>query len=203
MTHHRYLLTAVAILSISLAGSAQDYKPFSRACVVCQGETRPGWTAQYYYEGTNYVVGFCSSPCRTKFLQSPATCMASALAAFKAGNPKKEKKVSAEATGPCDQKKIIKAPYCVSCARELAKEDVLPNKLCKKCETKPAMVEFCVKMGDAEDRARISYKCDSCAATAEIESEFKHEAACRPKVGGGLKKVCSKSGMSPHATEAK
>jgi predicted nucleic acid-binding Zn ribbon protein len=58
-------------------------------------------------------------------------------------------------------------------------------------------------MGEAEDRARVTYKCESCPSTSEVESEFKHDAACKPKIGGGLKKVCSKSGTSPHATEAK
>ena len=29
------------------------------------------------------------------------------------------------------------------------------------------------------------------------------EAGCKPKIGGGLKKICSKSGMAPHATDKK
>jgi hypothetical protein len=196
-------LSAVAFLLCCLGTSAQDYRPFSRACVVCLGEIRPGWTAQYQHEGAIVVIGFCSAPCRTKFLQAPATHFANALAAFKAGNPKKEKKVSPEATGPCDLKRVVKQPYCISCARELTKDDLLANKTCKRCETKPAQAEFCVKMGEAEDRARVTYKCESCPSTSEVESEFKHDAACKPKIGGGLKKVCSKSGTSPHATEAK
>ena len=85
----------------------------------------------------------------------------------------------------------------------MTKDDVLANKTCKRCETKPLQAEFCVKTVEAEDRARVSYKCESCASTAEIDSEFKHEASCKPKLGGGLKKVCSKSGMSPHATDSK
>jgi hypothetical protein len=204
MIRLRILLTASAILAISLGTFAQDYTPFSRACVVCGGEHRPGFTAQYLYEGTKYVVGFCSSPCRTKFLQDPATHMANALAAFKAGNPKKEKKVAPDATGPCDLKKIVKAPFCVSCDRELSKDDVLlPSKVCKRCETKPVTIEYCVKTGDAEDRARITYKCESCGATGDREADFKHDPSCKPKVGGGLKKICSKSGMAPHATDKK
>lgn len=194
--------TSILILAAALF-APQDYGPFSRACVVCFGEARPGFTAQYLYEGTKYTVGFCSSPCRTKFLQSPATHMAAALAAFKEGLKKKDKKISPDATGPCDLKRIVKAPYCVSCTRELGKDDVLPNKTCKRCETKPAQVEFCLKVGEAEDRARVTYRCDTCPSTSEIESEFKHEAGCKPKLGGGVKKVCTKSGMSPHATETK
>jgi hypothetical protein len=115
MTRFRTLLTASALLAISFGTAAQDYTPFSRACVVCGGEARPGFTAQYVHDGTKYVVGFCSSPCRSKFIQDPGTHMTNALAAFKAGNPKKEKKVAPDATGPCDLKKIVKAPFCASC----------------------------------------------------------------------------------------
>ena len=203
MNLYRMLLVALAVLTGAGTSPAQDYRPFSRACVVDGGEVRPGFTAQYKYEEQWYVVGFCCTGCRTKFIQAPAMYMASALAAFKAGAVKKEKKVSAEATGPCDLKKIVKSPWCVSCDRELAKDDVLPNKLCKKCETPPLQIEFCVKMGEGEDRARVNYKCESCAATSELESEFKHESGCKLKLGSKLKKVCSKSGAAPHATEAK
>jgi hypothetical protein len=203
MFNSRPFLTTVALLACSLGSAAQDYRPFSRACVVDGGEVRPGFTAQYKHEGQWYVVGFCCTGCRTKFIQSPATYMATALANAKAGAEKKDKKVSPDATGPCDLKKIIKTPWCPSCNRELGKDDVLPSKLCKKCETKPVQAEFCVKTGENEDRSRVTYKCESCAATSEIESEFKHEAGCKPKLGGGLKKVCSKSGTAPHATEAK
>ncbi len=195
-------LAILSVLACTLGTQAQDYKPFSRACVVDGGEVRPGFTAQYQYEGQWYVVGFCCTGCRTKFLQSPATHMANALAAFKAGAPKKDKKVAADATGPCDLKRLVKSLWCSSCDRELGKDDVLSSKLCKRCEGKPATVEFCVKAGDPEDRARVTYKCESCAATAEIEAEFKHEADCKKKVGG-LKKVCTKSGTAPHATEVK
>jgi hypothetical protein len=199
MKRSRLILATLAVLACAAGGSAQDYAPFSRACVVDGAEVRPGFTAKYRHEDQWYVVGFCCTGCRTKFIQAPAGYFSTALAAFKAGNVKKDKKVAADATGPCDLKKIVKSPWCVSCDRELAKEDVLPSRLCKKCETKPIYVEFCTKMGEAEDRARVSYRCDSCNATAEIESELKHEAGCKPK----LKKVCSKSGMAPHATEAK
>ncbi|HLY09139.1 MAG TPA: hypothetical protein VKW04_07555 [Planctomycetota bacterium] len=191
------------LLFAGVLGAQDTYQPFSRACVVDGGEVRPGFTAQYIYEGTKYVVGFCCTGCRTKFLQAPAMYFGPALAAFKAGAPKREKKVAPDATGPCNLKHLIKVPWCVSCQRELAKEDVLPSKVCKKCETKPLLVEFCVKAGETEDRARVSYKCDSCAATSDLEAEFKHDDDCKRKGLGGLKKVCSKSGTAPHATEAK
>jgi hypothetical protein len=116
---------------------------------------------------------------------------------------KKEKKVAPDATGPCDLKRVMKAPFCVSCNRELAKDDMLSNKTCKRCETKPVMIEYCLKMGEAEDRSRVTYKCESCPSTAELDTAFKHDASCKPKIGSGLKKVCTKSGMAPHATDKK
>lgn len=199
----RLLLMVWSLLTLEAGSVAQDYAPFSRFCVVCGGEARPGFTAQYVHDGTKYVVGFCSSPCRAKFLQAPGEHFTNALASFKAGNPKKEKKVAPDATGPCDLKRILKAPFCASCDRELSRDDMLANKTCKRCENKPVLIEYCLKMGDAEDRARISYRCKNCSATNELESDFKHDAGCKPKIGGGLKKVCSKSGMAPHATEKK
>ncbi len=205
MTRSTRLLAALLLLVLAGGLAAQDtYQPFTRACVVDGNEIKYGLTAQYVYEGTKYVVGFCCTGCRTKFLQGPAQYMATALANAKANAPRKEKKVAADATGPCNLKHLVKAVWCVSCQRELAKDDVLPNKLCKKCENKPMSVEFCVKSTDGmEDRARVTYKCDSCAASADVEAEFKHEEDCKKKGPGGLKKVCSKSGTAPHATEVK
>ena len=100
--------------------------------------------------------------------------------------------------------------------RELSAEDVR-NGVCKRCENKPLQIEYCVKLmpktlskqeikeGKApydEDKARISYECESCGAKAEIEADIKHKADCKPKaIGSGLKKVCAKSGKYPHATE--
>jgi len=204
MMRSRLLWGAISLLAMLGGSAGQDtYQPFSRACVVDGFEVRPGFTAQYVYEGTKYVVGFCCTGCRTKFLQGPAGYMSAALVAFKAGNSKKEKRASDKATGPCDLKRLVKAVWCVSCQRELGKDDVLPSKVCKKCENKPLLVEFCVKAGEMEDRARVTYKCDSCAGAGDIEAEFKHETDCKRKGLGGLKKVCSKSGIAPHATEIK
>jgi len=199
----RVLLAAAMLLGTSLGSFAQDYSALGRYCCMCGGDARPGVQVYYVHEGAKVFVGFCSSPCRGKFLQSPGEHFGNALAVLKVGAPKKEKKVAPDATGPCDLKRILKAPFCSMCDRELAKDDMLANKTCKRCETRPVMIEYCLKMGDAEDRARVSYKCDSCAATAELDTEFKHEAGCKPKIGGGLKKVCTKSGMAPHATDKK
>ena len=50
-----------------------------------------------------------------------------------------------------------------------------------------------------EDKARISYECETCGAKGLVESEVKHKPDCKPKtLGGGLKKVCAKSGKAPH-----
>ncbi len=200
MIARRELVLFAAILLCALGAGAQEtYQPFSRACVVDGFEVRPGFTAQYIHEDVKYVVGFCCTGCRTKFLGSPATYFETALANYKAGLKKKDKKVAAEATGPCNLKRLIRFAWCVSCQRELAKEDVLASKLCKKCENKPLMVEFCVKLGETEDRARVRYRCEACKAESDLEAELKHEAGCKSKPT----KVCSKSGTAPHATEAK
>ena len=189
--------TLILVLAGSL--SAQEtYQPFSRACVVDGYEVRPGFTAQYIHEGTKYVVGFCCTGCRTKFLGGPAGYFETALANYKSGLKKKDKVVP-DATGPCDCKRLIKVPWCVSCQRELGKDDILATKVCKRCETKPILTEFCLKVAETEDRARITYLCEGCKATADLEVELKHEEGCKPK----LKKICSKSGTAPHATVAK
>ncbi len=203
MVRLKALLAFVVLLACSLSSSAQNYTPFSPACVVDGAQVRPGFTAQYKYEDKWYVVGFCSTPCRAKFIQAPAMYMGPALEAARAGLQKKDKKIAPDATGPCDLKRLVKAPWCKECDRELAKDDLLPSRLCKKCEKKPLQIEYCVKVGESEDRARVSYKCEACMATAEIEADFKHEADCKNKAGSTLKKVCSKSGMAPHATAAK
>jgi hypothetical protein len=196
------LACLAAVLSTALSSSsAQDYKPFSPACVVDGGENKPGLTAQYKYEGQWYVVGFCCTGCRTKFIQAPASYMPAALEAAKAGFAKRDKKASPDATGPCDLKKVVKGFWCGSCARELGRDD-LRNGVCKKCETKPLQVEFCVKAGPGEDRARVTYQCKSCGAASDVESELKHEDGCTQKLTG-LKKICSKSGTAPHATDVK
>lgn len=53
-----------------------------------------------------------------------------------------------------------------------------------------------------EDKARVTYECESCGVKANVESELKHKPDCKPKtLGGGIKKVCTKSGKLPHATD--
>ena len=104
------------------------------------------------------------------------------------------------------------------CKRELTVEDVR-NGLCKRCETKPQSIEYCVKLiakalskqeikdGKPpydEDKARVSFECESCGAKSEIETELKHKPDCKPKaIGSSLKKVCAKSGKFPHSSDDK
>lgn len=178
---------------------AQDYRPFIPACAVDYAPLRTGMTVRYAYEGKWYVVGFCSTTCRTKFLQNPAGCMAAALEAY--ANASKKETQKKNMTGPCDLHKVVKTPWCPMCDRELGKDD-LHNGLCKKCDSKPIQAEFCVKGTSPSDRARVTFKCDTCGATSYFESPFKHEADCKARPGATLKKICSMSGIAPHATEA-
>jgi hypothetical protein len=126
----------------------------------------------------------------------------------------KDKKAAESMTGPCDVKKIVKGYYCEKDKRELGPDDVRGN-LCKRCEQKATEIEYCLKLvpkppdpkkkvqdPPGEDKARISYVCEKCGAKSDIESEFKHKDDCKPSaLGGGLKKVCAKSGHMPHATK--
>jgi hypothetical protein len=64
----------------------------------------------------------------------------------KPDDPKKPE--AAAANGPCDCKTIEKGPYCASCKRELTMDDVKgrgESMVCKRCETKPISIEYCVK----------------------------------------------------------
>jgi len=97
--------------------------------------------------------------------------------------------------------------------RELTVDDVRGN-LCKRCETKPLEIEYCLKLipkpydprkkvqdPPTEDKARISYECEKCGVKAEFEDKVVHKADCKPAFGSGTKKVCAKSGKMPHATK--
>ena len=53
-----------------------------------------------------------------------------------------------------------------------------------------------------EDKARVTYECETCGAKANVETEIKHKPDCKPKaLGGGIKKVCTMSGHFPHASD--
>lgn len=51
-----------------------------------------------------------------------------------------------------------------------------------------------------EDKARVTYECDSCGVKGDVPEKIKHKDDCKPKFGGGLKKICSKSGKVPHVS---
>ncbi len=102
--------------------------------------------------GTDKVIGFCCNSCLGKFNRAPGAYLgnipelrggSAKKTDGKAGaDPKKEDKPAA--TGPCEIKKVAKGMWCLKCDRELTIDDVR-NKLCKRCETKPEEIEFCVK----------------------------------------------------------
>jgi YHS domain-containing protein len=169
------------------------------------------------------LVGFCSATCRAKFSRSPESYMANLpevtgkkaeAKAAEGKKPEAEKAAKPPPTGPCDVKRIVKAPYCPECKRDLTPDDMRQGK-CKRCESKPVTMEYCVKMAPApppeegeearpgglvEDRARVSYQCPSCGAKADHLSDVKHAPECKP-LTSGVKRVCAKSGTAPHATD--
>jgi hypothetical protein len=103
--------------------------------------------------------------------------------------------------GPCGAEKVLRGLYCPDDLKDLV-ESELKDGACPTCGKKPEKVEYCVKTAPGQktpDRARITYACAGCAATAEFEHAFKHEEGCKKK-GSALKKVCSKSGTPPHET---
>jgi hypothetical protein len=141
-----------------------------------------------------------------------------------------EKKEEAGEKGPfkkpdvlCDCKKIVKGVFCVKCDRLLSPED-MRNGVCKRCEEKPKKIDMCVKRyfmvdGDPssksekpilkdgklydfpyEDKARITYLCETCGETGDSQYEVKHKPDCASKT---TIKVCSKSGTPPHGGEKK
>jgi hypothetical protein len=123
----------------------------------------------------------------------------------------------------CDCKKIAKGVFCVKCDRLLVPED-MRNGVCKRCEEKPKKIDMCVKRyfmvdGDPssksekpilkdgklydfpyEDKARITYLCETCGETGDSQFEVKHKPDCASKT---TIKVCAKSGTAPHVPPEK
>ena len=102
--------------------------------------------------------------------------------------------------GPCGCEKVVKGYYCAECKKDLEEKELKAG-ACPTCEKKAVKTDYCVKTAKGEktpDRARITYECPACGATAEFETEFKHKDDCKKK--GPPKKVCSKSGAAPHVT---
>lgn len=47
----------------------------------------------------------------------------------------------------------------------------------------------------------MAYLCESCEESGDIQSEIKHKAECKNRIG--VTKICMKSGTPPHAPEPK
>jgi YHS domain-containing protein len=192
-------------------GEAKAAGPVNTTCPVNGQNIDPKYVASV--QGKS--IGFCSRLCYNKFLSNPSLYLPN-VPGFdhkKAEEKKEEKKGDKPVTyGPCDCKKVVKGFYCLECKRELGADDVR-GAICKRCENKPAAIEYCLKVSapylhtgektarSDEDKARITYECEVCGVKGEVESEFKHKPDCKPSFGSGIKKVCSKSGTAPHQTE--
>lgn len=130
--------------ALTLLGSfalAQDSRYVNKLCPVDDRPVLSGMTVRY----ENWVLGFCSGPCRLKFIKSPKPYIGR-IPELSAGGQKEAPKAEEAPVpaGKCDMKKVAKAPFCATCSRELGADDVR-NNLCKKCQTKPVQAEFCVK----------------------------------------------------------
>jgi hypothetical protein len=162
------------------------------------------------------VIAFCSRICYNKFVANIGTYLPNVPGFAKKEEKKEEKKADGKPVtyGPCECKKTVKGYYCLDCKRELGADDVRSN-TCKRCEKKPESIEYCQKLSapyvhngektprSDEDRARVTYVCESCDVKGDIESQFKHKPDCKPSFGSGIKKVCTKSGTAPHLGDAK
>ena len=207
--------TSAAFVLALLVGTAGAFaaKPINARCPVKTDQpAKDGLSSDY----KGFEIGFCCNNCKGAWAKNPETYVKN-VPELKAAMAKAEKDKEKEKsmTGPCDCKKTIKGYYCEKDKRELGPDDVRGN-LCKRCEQKATEIEYCLKLvpkpidpkkkvqdPPAEDKARISYVCEKCGAKSEIETEVKHKDDCKPSaLGGGLKKVCAKSGHMPHATKA-
>ena len=175
-----------------------------------------GINAKYVVSVQGKVIAFCNRACYNKFVANMSLYLPNVpgFETKKADDKKPEDKKGDKPapSGPCDCKKTIKGYYCLECKRELGPDDVRGN-ACKRCENKPASIEYCMKISapylhtgektprSDEDKARVTYECEACGVKGEVESEFKHKPDCKPSFGNGIKKVCSKSGTAPHQSD--
>lgn len=209
----RFVSTSFMLLLLAATAGALAGKPINARCPVKTDQpAKPELTVTY--KGVD--IGFCCGMCKGKWEKDPEA-YAKNVPELKPvlAKMEKDKEKAASMTGPCDCKKIVKGYYCEKDKRELGPDDLRGN-VCKRCETKATEIEYCLKLvpkpidpkkkvqdPPTEDKARISYVCEKCGAKADIESEVKHKDDCKPSaLGGGLKKVCAKSGKMPHATKA-
>jgi len=206
----RIVTSAFLGLVLVATAAAQSGKPVNTKCPV---KTDMAAKAEITSAYKGIVVGFCCQDCKSKFNDTYAERSPEIKAALAKSAGSAKAAPGANMTGPCDCKKIVKGYYCEKDKRELTVDDVR-NGLCKRCETKPAQIEYCLKLipkpfdpkkkvqdPPGEDKARVHYECETCMAKAEIEEGFKHKADCKATSFAGLKKVCDKSGKFPHATK--
>jgi YHS domain-containing protein len=222
-------MKALIVLALGVLLAGLQAKPINGTCPIKNQPVNPAITAEY----KGKVIGFCCNSCKAKFANDPEA-IAAKVPEFKAPAPKApapKPDAKPANTGACEVTKTAKGYYCLKCDRELTIDDVRGTE-CKKCETKPADIEYCVKRipyyiskcqhkkreakpfvccnkpwsvpaGFDEDRARCTYECETCHAKANIATEIKHKDDCKPTFGGGLKKVCTKSGTAPHVGDDK
>lgn len=208
----RTISAAFLVLLLVATAGARAVKPINARCPVKTDQpAKPELSTTY----KGVEIGFCCNMCKGKWGSDPDG-FAKNVPELKPilAKMEKDKDAAKAMTGPCDCKKTVKGFYCEKDKRELTPDDVRGN-ICKRCEEKATPIEYCVKyipkpydpkkkVQDlpTEDKARISYVCETCGNKSEIESDFKHKPDCKPSFSGGLKNVCAKSGKMPHATKA-
>jgi hypothetical protein len=98
------------------------------------------------------------------------------------------------ACAKCGQK-VVKAEYCVRTATLY-----VPSCHPEKASDKPVMCDGKLfnTPSKVTDRARLTYECETCKASADLESDFKHADDCKKK-SSSPRKVCPKSGTPPHS----
>jgi YHS domain-containing protein len=220
-------MKAILVFGVAVLLAAPQAKPVNTTCPIKNQPVNPSITAEY----KGKTIGFCCGACKGKFANDPEA-VAAKVPELKAPAAKPDAKDAKPAnTSACEVNKTVKGYYCLKCDRELSVDDVRGTE-CKKCETKPAEIEYCLKRlpyfvskcqhkkreskpfvccnkpwsvpaGFDEDRARCTYACESCDAKATVSTELKHKEGCKPAFGGGLKKICTKSGKAPHVGDDK
>lgn len=210
----RIVTSAFLGLLLVATAAAQAGKPVNSKCPV---KTDQAAKAEITTAYKGVTVGFCCQDCKGKFSANPDTYVEKSpelkQAVAKSSGGAAKAGPGANLTGPCDCKKIVKGYYCEKDKRELGPDDVRGG-VCKRCETKPLQIEYCLKLvmkpidpkkkvqdPPTEDKARISYECETCMAKADIEEGFKHKPDCKATSFSALKKICAKSGHPPHATK--
>ena len=207
----RFISASFVFVLLGAAAGAGTFKPINARCPVRTDQAvKPELSSDY----KGVEIGFCCGNCKGMWAKNPEPFIKNVpeLKPILA-KMEKDKEAAKAMTGPCDCKKTVKGYYCEKDKRELTIDDVR-NNVCKRCETKPTEIEYCLKLipkpfdpkkkvqdPPTEDKARISYACEKCGVKGDIEEQVKHKDDCKPSFGSGLKKVCAKSGKMPHASK--